>query len=165
MAGGEEMNLTSLPPDMLQIIEGGGTVVLSYEDQQKLMAHLIAEMSNGVVREQPRQHCDHECVCARYQASHSDFEDEDADACTLACMQRSSLPATSTEKPRPPCEECIYQAQTAKAREEALAAERMRISGEVIRILKEHPARIVNKFFLLELAESIKSTSTKGGEQ
>ena len=42
---------------------------------------------------QPQQHCDHECVCPDYKASHSENgEDEcygDPDPCSLSCYHRS----------------------------------------------------------------------------
>jgi hypothetical protein len=44
----------------------------------------------------------------------------------------------------------------AKVRNATLIEERKRISAEIVRILQEHPARTVNRFFLLELANSIK---------
>lgn len=41
------------------------------------------------------QHCDHECVCPDYKASHSDWE-EDPDPCTISCYHRSR-PAPLTQ--------------------------------------------------------------------
>lgn len=65
----------------------------------------------------PQQHCIKEDVCQRYLSAHSGYNEDEPDTsepCIFSCMKRASRPAT----PRPPCEECIYQAQAAKAREE-----------------------------------------------
>ena len=47
----------------------------------------------GRTMTQPQQHCDHECVCPDYKASHSENgEDEcygDPDPCSLSCYHRS----------------------------------------------------------------------------
>jgi len=43
----------------------------------------------------------------------------------------------------------------------AMLEERKRISTEITRILREHPNRIVNRFFLLELEESLRNTKVK----
>jgi len=37
------------------------------------------------------EHCEHECVCPDWGASHSD-EDEDPEPCTISCMQRMTRP-------------------------------------------------------------------------
>jgi hypothetical protein len=53
---------------------------------------------------------------------------------------------------------CIgtLEAHDTIVRNQTLMKERKRISEEIVRILKEHPARTVNRFFLEELAESIR---------
>jgi hypothetical protein len=51
---------------------------------------------------QQPEHCEHECVCPDWRASHSD-EDEDPEPCTISCMQRMTLPHT-----RAP-EEVVYR--------------------------------------------------------
>jgi len=42
---------------------------------------------------QPQQHCDHECVCPDYKASHSENGEDgcygDPDPCSLSCYHRS----------------------------------------------------------------------------
>jgi hypothetical protein len=43
----------------------------------------------------------------------------------------------------------------------AMLEERKRISTEITRILREHPNRIVNRFFLSELEESFRQNEVK----
>ena len=43
----------------------------------------------------------------------------------------------------------------------AMLEERKRISTEITRILREHPNRIVNRFFLSELEESLRQNEVK----
>jgi hypothetical protein len=57
-------------------------------------------------------HCEHECVCPDWKASHSD-EDEDPEPCNISCMQRMTRPnppAPSRLNTQPQgctCEDCI----------------------------------------------------------
>jgi len=66
-------------------------------------------------------------------------------------------PHTNPPAPRPPCEECIYQERIDKAAKAAREQEDIHISNEIDRILSEHPARIVNHLFIMELKESLRA--------
>lgn len=122
---------------------------------------------------QPEWHCDHECVCSYFMMNpifgsgvpctrnHEGCREcnddtrlnpiASAKVCLCGQCQIAKLSSDGEH-----CEEIAALIQR------TLDQERLRIQNEIIRILAEHPARIVNQFFLDELRYTIRQPPSTG---
>jgi len=86
------------------------------------------------------QHCDHECVCVSYPDKYYG----NSPPCDTSKGTRYKCPHDTRSRPhnstpRPPCEECIYQAQSAEHDATVAKVERERFLKEILIVANGNP--------------------------